>query len=404
LNRSTGDIRKEAEGPRPEFKVNEFITLKLEGHYKGFLEEFWETIIYVKGERFDQCKFLLLEIPVDEVKTLDQIESIDEAAEKLDRSLEPVHGPIMKIPPDVEFWGHCSNLQVWFENDYDSRLLHRNLAFPLLKKLTEAGDPLAGKVFKEEIAKRLEKSSPTVIEYLINEKYFNFLNQEEIESLLEKSESKLLENLVSLGYVVLKGVLFKRDKFRLRVNPGRKAKNIEEIKGLKFHTDLKELDLWSNQISEITGLETLINLETLIIRGNQIREIKGLEPLANLKELILSSNQITEIKGVENTPNLEVLYLDKNQISEIKGLESIPNLIILSLRGNQITEIKGLKTLKKLTHLDLGRTKLTDKSVSDAIEEFKALKALESLSLRDNDISAEVLEMLRTELTARVLF
>lgn len=401
-----GDVRKEeAEGPRPEFKVNEFITLKLEGHYKGFLEEFWETIIYVKGERFDQCKFLLLEIPVDEVKTLDQIESIDEAAEKLDRSLEPIHGHIMKIPPDVEFWGHCSNLQVWFENDYNTRLLHSNLAFPLLKKLTEAGDPLAGKVFKEEIAKRLEKSSPTVLEYLINEKYFNFLNQEEIESMLEKPESKLLGNLVTLGYIILNGVLFKRDKFRLRVNAGNgKAKNIEEIKGLKFHTDLKELDLWNNQISEITGLETLTNLEDLIIRENQISEIKGLENLKSLKVLDLDKNQISEIKGLEDLKSLKVLDLDKNQVSEIKGLENLPNLVILSLRDNQISEIKGLKTLKKLTHLNLGRTKLTDKSITDAIKELKALKALESLSLRDNDISAEVLEMLREELTARVLF
>ena len=36
-----------------EFKVNDYITLKLEDG---------KTIIYVKGKRFDQCKYLLLNI------------------------------------------------------------------------------------------------------------------------------------------------------------------------------------------------------------------------------------------------------------------------------------------------------------------------------------------------------
>ena len=60
------------------FKVNEFITLKL---------EVGKTVLYIAGERFKQCKFLLLNIPKDEVNTFDDIESVDEAAEKLGRSL-----------------------------------------------------------------------------------------------------------------------------------------------------------------------------------------------------------------------------------------------------------------------------------------------------------------------------
>ena len=127
-----------------EFKVNDYITLKLEDG---------RTNIYVKELLFQQCKFLLLNIPVEEVSSFDEIESIDEAEERLDRSLEGDPYEI-DIPPETEFWGHCSNLQVWYEHDYVTRLLHRNLAFPLLKKLTDCGDPLARRVFKEEIAKR----------------------------------------------------------------------------------------------------------------------------------------------------------------------------------------------------------------------------------------------------------
>jgi len=400
--RDIESIEKETGGFSKEFKVNDYITLKLE-HYKGYIEEFWETIIYVKGERFDQCKFLLLDIPIEEIKTFDEIESIDEAAEKLDRSLEPIHGPSGGIPPDIEFWGHCSNLQVWFENDYDSRLLHRNLAFPLLKKLIEVGDPLARKAFKEEIAKRLEKSSLVVVEYLINEDYFKYLKREEIESLLENPKSNLLKNLVSLGYIILKGRLYRREKFRLRINPVfRKARRIEDIKGLKFHTDLKELDLCENRISEISGLETLTNLEKLILSRNKyLTEIKSLESLLNLKWLEICSNQISEIKGLENLINLRDLFLDANQISEIKGLENLINLKGLRLSDNQISEIKNLKMLKNLAYLDLSRNKLTDRSLIKVADE---LKFLESINLRGNDVSAEILEMLRSELNIQISF
>lgn len=51
-----------------EFIVNENITLKLEKS---------RTNIYVSGEKFIQCKFLLLEIPVKEAVELDELKSID---------------------------------------------------------------------------------------------------------------------------------------------------------------------------------------------------------------------------------------------------------------------------------------------------------------------------------------
>ena len=87
-----------------EFEVNKFIKLKLENNK--------ETVIYVKDERFDQCKFLLLNIKSDEMGSVEDIDSIDEAAERLNSSAEEGSQNFIKIPPEVEFWGHCS---VWHE-------------------------------------------------------------------------------------------------------------------------------------------------------------------------------------------------------------------------------------------------------------------------------------------------
>ena len=126
-----------------------------------------EPTIYVLGVPFMQCAFLLLNISVDKISDFDEIDSIDEAAEKLDASMENIVDAVRyRIPPDVEFWGHCSNLQVWYEHGYDTRLLHSNLAFPLLKKLSEAGDPLAKNIFQKEIIKRYENGTKTTREFL----------------------------------------------------------------------------------------------------------------------------------------------------------------------------------------------------------------------------------------------
>ena len=87
-----------------EFTVNEFLTLKLVGE---------DTIIYVNGESFMLCKRLLINIPTDRIRDTYELDSIDEAAEKLgwdgDSQIN-INGIEYNLSPETEFWGHCSNL------------------------------------------------------------------------------------------------------------------------------------------------------------------------------------------------------------------------------------------------------------------------------------------------------
>jgi len=142
------ELQKEIERELKEktFKINEYLELKLIHN---------DTIIFIKGEKFLQCKSLMLNISTEEIPEYDEINSIDEA-ERLNLFKNP-HGTYkFNILPEEEFWGHCSNLQTWYENKYDPRLLHSNLAMPLLRALTNAGDPLAKIILKEEIIRQLE--------------------------------------------------------------------------------------------------------------------------------------------------------------------------------------------------------------------------------------------------------
>ncbi|MBA7504439.1 hypothetical protein ES706_03082 [subsurface metagenome] len=436
---SSVSIKKKTKEVSYVFKVNQYISLKLEEGRKGK-----ETVIYVDGKRFNQCKFLLLNIPIDKIKLFDEIESVDEASERLDRSLEKgskLKGPL--IPPEIEFWGHCSNLQVWFENDYNTRLIHSNLAFPLLEKLTEVGDPLAKKVFKEEIAERFLSEHLPVMEYLRYQNYMDYLNEEEMEYVLDEAlkitdpqvkefvhiyyqffalscirrqfprennvtsfgdKKKITGLWISCGTKSMKEIkminqldkLTELKKLKIRFLKIKKINGLEnltqleelelsrdeisEIKGLETLRNLKKLDLSHNNIEHIQGLENLTQLEELELIFNKIISIGGLEHQKNLKSLSLRQNQINEIKNLDNLKNLKELRLDSNQISEIKGLENLNNLEELNLLKNQIREIKGLKNLKNLKKLNLEHNQISE------IKNLKNLKNLEFLILAYNQI------------------
>ena len=185
-----------------EFIINDFLSLKLVKD---------KTEIFINGKSFHQCKFLMMNLLIDEIENYDEIGSIDEAADALGWTYDGQEGVKYEIDPESEFWGHCSNLQAWYENDYDTRLLHSNLSFPLLKKLTEIGDPVAKRVLKKEIVERFISGYPTTMVYIFEEHLLDYLNGDEreqiisenfpmilkaIEKLPEKGEYSFLSNLI----------------------------------------------------------------------------------------------------------------------------------------------------------------------------------------------------------------
>ena len=162
-----------------EYTINDYITLKLEDD---------KTFIYIQGQKFLNCIRLVLQIPKTSMEDYDEINSIDEASKVYKTLYQNViieDYEAHDISAEQEFWGHCSNIEAWIENKYDTRLLHSNVAFPLLKKLAEAGDPTAKKVYKNEIAERIGAGYLPVAVYLINGFYFRVFNDEEMDSLKE---------------------------------------------------------------------------------------------------------------------------------------------------------------------------------------------------------------------------
>jgi len=238
---------------RKIFKVNDFLTLKLVGD---------STYIYIKEKRFIQCIRLSLQIPPQTRHLYEEIESIDEAAEVYKQTLwqnRIVEGPMARpsrfqnrsITPEQEFLGHCSNIQAWAEHDYDTRLLHSNLSFPLLKALSDAGDPKAKAIFQEEIAIRLEGGYPSVVNYLLEQRYLRYLDKDQLKTLLRNyadvDDDEFLEDIYNAEMIFRYRLKNPNSKFRKK-----KAKNtllivrskseIFDLKTLKLFLELGEYD------------------------------------------------------------------------------------------------------------------------------------------------------------------
>ncbi len=150
---------------------------------------------------------LILNIPVENIETFKDIESIDEVVDIIEQYGDKNfrHEPISE---EEEFWGHRSNLQAWISHGYDTRILHRSFAFPLLKKLTKLGDSKAKKVYINEITYRFLTGNLNIIIFLLDGHYLKELTGEELQVLftdfdfnkiLNEDYKKLLPVLTKLG-------------------------------------------------------------------------------------------------------------------------------------------------------------------------------------------------------------
>jgi len=170
-----------------EFVINDLLKLKLEDN---------KTIIYINDVKTIQCKYLMLNEPNFNSKTEEVFQeslSIDAQSKNLNHSLELIEEN--EIPPEVEFWAHSSNLQAWYEHSYNTQLLHSNLSFPLLKRLSQAGDKIAKQIFKKEIMKRFRDGNLNVMVFLILEGYLDELGIEESDDLYEELDLETRKKL-----------------------------------------------------------------------------------------------------------------------------------------------------------------------------------------------------------------
>lgn len=164
-----------------QFRVSPYIVLRLEGT---------KSVIYICDKKLLVCKDLLLEVSESNVGFYNSFNSVDEI---IDSSAPGLN---LEISPEVEFWGHCSNIQAWVENNYDTKLLDKRIAFPILKELSESGVVRARSIFKEQLIERLKSGGYNILIFFLNQEYLKIFNEHELFSeLLESNEALIMEEI-----------------------------------------------------------------------------------------------------------------------------------------------------------------------------------------------------------------
>lgn len=323
-----------------EFKVNRYLTLKLEND---------RTNIYVNGELFIQCKYLLLDFSVKEIIPITEIESIDGVSEYLNKIWNN-DDSLNMIPIETAFWGHCSNMQVWYENEYNNCLLPISISFPLLKKLASIGDDLAKKVFKKEIIKRFNSGYIPILEFLNQNRYLNHLDNQEIIRLLDNFEFfDYYDNKIYIMKNKMKGssrilnheiysTIFTQIK-SLNIYNLNKIHLEEILKILGEFTNFQDLILINNKkkkkLQEKIGNFT--DFTTLYLRGDQLPNLLNLiGNTINLEKLSLNDIRLTELPDtIKELKNLRKLYISRvNLIGFPEIITNLKNLKELILPNN----------------------------------------------------------------------
>lgn len=164
-------------------------------------------------------------------------------------------------------------------------------------------------------------------------------------------------------------------------------------------TNLKELDLYWNQISHVPPdifKNCCRNLAHLNLGGNDLEFIEKqvFTNLFHLKRLVLSFNRFTSIPNFPILDKLKVLDLSGNRIERINkhSFQTLSGLDRLNLRNNQIIFIEhyAFSGLRSLVYLNIERNLLgSDYFVTNLI---KNLPKLKEIRFNSNQFSCEVLE------------
>jgi len=147
--------------------------------------------VAVNGKEVLTCAFLVASVSASD----EAISSIDELTNV--EGVRVIEGESANdlLSPEEQLVAHASNLQAWVENDYDTHLLHSNIAFTLLKKLSEAGDDNARRVLEGNIDERIrDGNSSTRVAIILN--CNNIITEEQVGILLADTDPAVREHAI----------------------------------------------------------------------------------------------------------------------------------------------------------------------------------------------------------------
>ena len=144
-------------------------------------------------------------------------------------------------------------------------------------------------------------------------------------------------------------------------------RQIADLTGLEYATNLIRITLPDNEISDLTPLARLMRLEYLWFWGNPISDLFPLMNLTALKRIDLAGGQISDISPLANLTQLTSINLRYNHIEDISALTNLNQLTKLRLNSNRIVDVSPLVNLTLLERLEIHNNSITDHSPLEAL-------------------------------------
>ena len=302
------------------------------------------------------------------------------------------------------------NLQAWVEHDYDTRLLHANLSFPLLKKLADLGDDNAKKTFKKELINRYSSGVPSVQKFLKNQGYMEeFSNEEMMQLSLCDEHLAILKEIASEAKKDVISLFHQSDYAYKKIVglglsiiehlPVSLLKLKDSLKVLEIKMRLKEIPDWIGQFENLRAINFLATnisnipksivklkfLKVLSIRNNNLNNLpEYIGELKSLEILDLGNNNLNALpESISNLSHLILLHLNDNKFENIPSqINQLKSLEKLDLSKNNLSSLpESLDNLLRLRILDLNNNKF-----EEIPPQIKQLKSLESLGLARNPL------------------
>ena len=160
-------------------------------------------------------------------------------------------------------------------------------------------------------------------------------------------------------------------------------RDIRDLTGLQFATNLEWLEVGHNQISDLSPLAGLINLRTLSFPRSNVSDLSPLAGLINLDNLWFNAGaKVSDLSPLAGLINLRIIHAGGHSISDLSPLSGLTKLEHIYFPGTGlISDLSPLAGLTRLKELYLHRGNISNISL------LARFTALERLGLASNEIS-----------------
>ena len=125
-------------------------------------------------------------------------------------------------------------------------------------------------------------------------------------------------------------------------------RDIRDLAGLEFATNLGEVLANSNLITDLLPLAELTRLNVIVFRHNVISDLSPLAGLINLESLIVPDNLISDLSPIAELSTLRTTDISRNAISDFSPLAGLTKLEHIWLHENPIADLSDFTGLTSL--------------------------------------------------------